>query len=63
MTVLRCMTSLTDDSHAGIGARATSKCTEIIIRPTRTHDVLDEKGRQSRDSRLLCRDHWILREQ
>ena len=23
--------------------------TEIIIRATRTHDVLDEKGRQSRD--------------
>ena len=36
---------------------------KIIIRPTRTHDVLDEKGRQSSDSRLLCRDRWILREQ
>ena len=50
ITVLRCMTSWAEDAHAGIGARATSKCTEVIIRATQTHDVLDEKkGRQSCD--------------
>ena len=43
------MTSWAEEGHAGIGARATSKCTEIIIRVTQSHDVLDEKGRQSCD--------------
>ena len=43
------MTNLTEDGHARIGVRATSTCTEIIIRSKRTHDALDEKGRQSRD--------------
>ena len=41
--------SWTEDGHAGIGARATSKYTKIIIRFTRTHDVLDEKRQQSCD--------------
>ena len=48
-TTCGCVTGWTGDSHAGIGALAKSNCTEIIIRATRTHDVLDENGRQSRD--------------
>ena len=43
------MTSLTEDGHAGIGVRDTPICTQIIIRATRTHDVLAEEGRQIRD--------------
>ena len=39
----------TEDGHAGIDVRGTSNCTEIIICATRTHDVLDEKGRRTRE--------------
>ena len=40
---MHCVTSWTEDTHAGIGARATSKCTEITIRATQTHEVLDDE--------------------
>ena len=43
------MRSSTEDGHAGIDIRGTSNCTEIIIRATRIHDVLDEKGRRTRE--------------
>ena len=45
---LRRMRSLTEDGHAGIDVRATSKNTEIIICATQTLDVLEEKGRRTR---------------
>ena len=41
------MRSLTGDGHAGIDVHATSNCTETIVCATRTHDVLDEKGRRT----------------
>ena len=46
---LRRMRNLTEDGHAGIDVRATSNCTETIICATQTHDVLDEKGRRTRE--------------
>ena len=40
---------LSEDGHAGIGVRATSNFPDIIIRFTRTHDVLlGRKGRRIR---------------
>ena len=47
--LLRRMRSLTEDGHTGIDVRATSNCTETIICAARTHDVLDEKGRRTRE--------------
>ena len=43
------MRSSTDDGDTGVGVRATSTCTKMIIRATRTHDVLGEKGRRIRE--------------
>jgi small subunit ribosomal protein S3e len=40
---------LTQDGYPGIEMRVTLMCTEIIIRATRTQNVLGEKGHRIRE--------------
>ena len=43
------MRSLTKDGNAGIDFRATSDCTRSSLAPCKTHDVLDEWSRRTRE--------------
>ncbi|EER01596.1 conserved hypothetical protein [Perkinsus marinus ATCC 50983] len=49
-------TILAEDGYSGVEVRVTPIKTEIIIRATRTREVLGEKGRRLESSLLLLRD-------
>lgn len=51
---------LGEDGYAGVEVRRTSKRTEIIIRATRTQNVLGEKGRRIRELTFLVQKRFQL---
>ena len=58
------METLADDGYTRVEVRVTPSRTEIIIRATRTREVLREKGRRIREATyVLCRGIWLPREQ
>lgn len=49
---------LSEDGYAGVEVRPTPKCTEIIIRATRTQNVFGEKGRRIRELTALVQKRF-----
>merc|ERR1712169_76606 len=49
---------LSEDGFAGIEVRMTPTRTEVIIRATRTKNVLGEKGRRIRELTTLVQRRW-----
>ena len=49
---------LAEDGYAGVEVRVTPVRTEIIIRATRTQNVLGEKGRRIRELTLLVQQRF-----
>merc|ERR1711871_50691 len=52
------MRELAEDGYAGVEVRVTPMRTEIIIRATRTQDVLGEKGRRIRELTSLVQKRF-----
>jgi small subunit ribosomal protein S3e len=53
---------LADDGYAGVEVRQTTQRTEVIIRATRTKDVLGEKGRRIRELTSVVQKRFSLPE-
>ncbi len=49
---------LSEDGYAGIEVRMTPTRTEVIIRATRTKNVLGEKGRRIRELTSVVQRRW-----
>lgn len=49
---------LAEDGYAGVEVRVTPTRTEVIIRATRTQNVLGEKGRRIRELTLLVQQRF-----
>jgi len=54
--------TLAEDGYAGVEVRSTPMRTEIIIRATRTQNVLGEKGRRIRELTSLIQKRWNIPE-
>merc|ERR1719437_155685 len=53
---------LAEDGYAGVEVRVTPIRTEIIVRATRTREVLGEKGRRIRELTSLVQKRFDFRE-
>merc|ERR1719360_430856 len=53
---------LGEDGYSGVEVRVTPMRTEIIIRATRTQNVLGEKGRRVRELTSLVQKRWGFKE-
>ncbi len=51
---------LAEDGYAGLEVRVTSVRTEIIIKATRTQDVLGEKGQRIRELTSVVQKRSVL---
>jgi len=56
------MRELAEDGYSGVEVRVTPMRTEIIIRATRTQNVLGEKGRRIRELTGLVQKRWQFAE-
>ena len=53
---------LGEDGYAGVDLRVTPVKTEIVIRATRTQNVLGEKGQRIRELTSIVQKRYVLRE-
>ncbi len=53
-------TELAEDGYAGVEVRVTPLRTEIIIKATRTQDVLGEKGQRIRELTSVVQKRLII---
>merc|ERR1711979_106151 len=53
------MRTLSEDGYAGVEVRVTPIRTEIIIRATRTREVLGEKGRRIRELTAVVQKRYV----